>query len=326
MRLLCANFMRKGKDSMKQKRKLILTITVLTLLTLATACNDNHDPRRMSTGTIDMLEIEQLSIWTNDHISLISAAEMEKKPKNENLLTYEEYRSKGGDRTDGYAATTTISDKSVSIGGGLRPESYMDLYMPVSYHGDVKIEGYSIGISLDTDKHFFNKLFITGYKPRIYSPYHYNLCSTDLYLSLDVGELRAEKMEFTSFDTGISCDRIIAGNAKISTLEGDILIEGFCGAGSIVSEGGDITVYITEINGNMQIESTGGEIRIYMDPSLDNYEITAASETGSVANILSKHENVPGDKHLISIKNKYGSIQIAPIKNGGKDVEKESAE
>ncbi len=297
------------------KQTILLTIALLLLLTLTGGC-DNDSPRLVHTERIDTQEIDQIFLHSNEHIYFHSVEGMKKKPKNENLLTIEEFLPRELERGKGYEPSTVLSDRSMSIEAGFLTDSHMVLSMPATYQGDVEIECFSLFISSSDledspsglENHFFNKLYITSHKPIDWRPrvfHHYYIGS---YLGIDArGKLHAEELKLTSFDTGVFCHGIIVGNANISTTSGEIHIDNFAGSGSIVSQSGDILVQITEINGDIHIENTEGDIRVYVHPSLSNYSVTTQ---GDAVNTIDEPEETAENSYSINIKNTSGFIRV----------------
>ncbi|MCQ4637299.1 DUF4097 domain-containing protein [Anaerovorax odorimutans] len=259
----------------------------------------------------------------------------------ENKVVIKEYMSKNKKT---YYAQTTEGSGSLLVTEGKRPffselESYIELYIPQSYQGNLAI--HSTSGTIET-----SPLEVTGdlRLDTTESPIHASeLVAESIQLVTTNGEIKgadltADKVSAVSTNGSVGLSNITAahiktettgadvtiknavGNADCRTKNGSLTIDGLEGGGSFnISGDGKAKLHFTKATGDIAASTKNGSLEINLPKEL-SFKFSAAAKNGTITtpfnDLISVGEkNAAGvigknPKVLIELTSKNGNITV----------------
>lgn len=277
-------------------KKIFATIIVsLSILSISSGCSGLQDAELVNTETIPLLGISSIEIsYGSDHITFFQGS-------GDNIII-KEYMSKNKEK---YYAKVSSSSNTVTIQTGKRPtsttfNSYVEVYLPSDYAGQLSVKNKSGAIKSDVD---------------------YKL--SDLYIestsgAIDLGNLTADNINTKTTSGSITCSTI-AGNVSAETSSGKLQFSEVSGSGSFKADSSEIELGLSEITGNVTAYSKSGMLHVTA-PAKVGFQLSATTKSGKINNSLSGNLNATersltgtvGDnpQYTIELTTSSGNIEV----------------
>lgn len=266
-----------------QKTLAILAITIFSC-SLCGCFTENA--KLQNVQTYDLSTVTYISLeYYSDNVTVYESESDE--------LVVKEYFNE--DDSDCYAAITS-NENAIDVKSGVRPDdpsfrSYIEVYIPQSYHGDLVIETGSGMIKI---------------KPA------YTLDT--LSLQTNSGAISLDSIEATSISATSQSGSIkmttCTGQVFAQTTTSTITVDDLAGYGTFESQSGGITLSLNEVEGNIKARTTTGKVQLKL-PENAEYLFEAESKSGYIT--------VPFDSEDLDADNTkqrvYASIGTRPTEN-----------
>ncbi|MDQ0149478.1 DUF4097 family beta strand repeat-containing protein [Eubacterium multiforme] len=168
------------------------------------------------------------------------------------------------------------------------------LYIPTNYNNNINLKTNSGSIYVDS--------------------VHLNELNTDVDSgNIDLYNINCNKINIKNKYGDITCNNIKTNNSKFENESGNLHINGYLGDSKVKSNNGNIDIKCTKLGENTEINNENGNIYFGDLNTLNNFDIIAKTELGTISSSNSKITNDKkvtfgkGKSHII-IKNKRGNI------------------
>lgn len=263
-------------------RKIVCLPFLLCTLAFTSGC-ENQSTELVNTQTINIENTKKLEIdYSSENITVYES--------NDNNLVLKEYMSENKQE---YYAKINSSGEKITIDSGNRPlfiNSYVEVYLPKSFDGDLSLKTAS------------GKLTITS---------NYNFGILNIKTSsgdVEINDVATNESKIETSSGAVNITKI-SGNLWVATSSGKIEIGDAIGSGYFSTSSGTIKPSFSYINGDITCKSSSGKIQLGI-PSKLSFKFKSNTSSGAI-NVPFEGNEVGSSPDLkIDLSTSSGAIEV----------------